>query len=171
MPNMTYKDYIWPHNPSHIQIRWENRLAEHVIPYVGSMLERVGRKYRVITGEGEFYGADCYERFSRLSGLFEDGGSGDLCLPSMTPIRAMFKALEVRCEPTDDLIFYRFEFWEEVIESPRMLQENGIHVVRTGETLWSIAVQYGKTVDELLARNPNIRNALYLTSGERVNVR
>lgn len=171
MPNMTYKDYIWQHNPSHIQIRWENRLAEHVIPYVGSMLERVGRKYRVITGEGEFYGVDCYERFARLSALFEEGGSGYLYIPSMTPIKAMFQTLEVRCEPVDNLILYRFEFWEEVIESPRTLQENGIHVVKTGETLWSIAVLYKQTVDALLARNPNIRNALSLTPGERVKVR
>jgi len=171
MANMSFKEYVWHHNPGSIQVHWENRFAEHILPYIGSMLERVGRKYRVITGEGAFYGPDCYEQFSRLSKVFEEGGSGYLNLPGMMPIRAVFRSLEMRCEPVENLVRYQFVFWEEMIESVRTLEENGVHVAQQGETLWSIAALYRCTVDGLIAMNPQIRNVLTLTPGERVRVR
>lgn len=171
MANMSFKEYVWRNNPVNLQVRWENRLQEHRLPYVGSMLEGIGRKYRVVTGEGDFYGADCYEQFASLSKIFEEGGSGYLNLPGMMPIRALFRSLEMRCEPVENLVRYRFEFWEEVIESARTLEENGVHIVRQGETMWSIAALYRYSVDTLIAMNPQIRNVLSLVPGERVNVR
>ena len=45
------------------------------------------------------------------------------------------------------------------------------HTVTAGETLWELARRYGRTVPELVALNPQIKNPNLIRVGQEVRVR
>lgn len=45
------------------------------------------------------------------------------------------------------------------------------HRVVSGDTLWALAGQYGLSLDELVALNPQIKNPNLIRVGEEVRVR
>ena len=45
-----------------------------------------------------------------------------------------------------------------------------IHVVRSGDTIYSIARDYGVELTELISRNPQIKNPNLILPGEQVTV-
>lgn len=49
-------------------------------------------------------------------------------------------------------------------------EENKIYEVKTGDTLSGIAAEYGLTMDELLAMNPNCSEDNYIRVGDRITV-
>ena len=46
----------------------------------------------------------------------------------------------------------------------------GYHLVKQGDTFWSIARRYGLSLEELAAKNPQIRNPNLIRVGEKVKI-
>jgi LysM repeat protein len=54
--------------------------------------------------------------------------------------------------------------------TPEPTPEEVVHVVKAGDTLSAIAAQYNVTVDEILAANPQIKNANQIAVGDRITI-
>lgn len=112
LSSMRYKDYVWPHNPRVYEIAWSMEVAAHRVPFGDYALQQMGRRHRVLRGEGEFGGRGAYEEFRRLAAVFREREPGVLVHPLWTTTKAYFTALRLRQEPTADYVAYSFEFWE-----------------------------------------------------------
>ena len=67
---MRYKNFIWPHNPRVYTIDYERTMVEQKVPYGLYHLQDLGRRRRVMRGEGEFAGPDAYAQFGALATVF-----------------------------------------------------------------------------------------------------
>ena len=76
---MRFKGVEWHHNPREISFSCEQNVSELLSPFGISYIQNTGRKSTVIRGEGELYGEDCAEQFSRLLSLLKSGGT---CSPT-----------------------------------------------------------------------------------------
>ena len=183
LSSMRFKDYVWPHNPRTYEIGYHRDVAEHRVPFGAYVLQGMGRRHRVLRGEGEFVGPGAYAEFKKLATVFYDPTPGILIHPLWDTAKAYFVALQLNQEPTEDYVSYRFEFWEcyELYRSglgtARSTGTAGTetaalwHTVTAGERLWSIADGYGQSPEALLALNPGIKNPNLLSAGDRIRVR
>ena len=182
---MRYKNYTWPHNPRVYSIDYERKMAVHKVPFGLYHLQDLGRTRRVMEGEGEFVGADAYSQFGQLANVFYDSGPGLLVHPLWQAASAYFVALRLEQEPRPDYVRYSFTFWEDVsyysgeVRTFAPAQETaaggsgvggGYHLVRQGDTFWSIARQYGLSLEELAAKNPQILNPNLIGGVEKVRI-
>lgn len=166
---MKFKGYTWLHNPSKINISSIRDVKEINLPYAGCIYQDYGRKKRVVRGNGEFFGPDCRGQFNTLFALFKKEGSGYLTVPGISPFLAVFRVLEMTESPGPSSVQYSFEFWEDMSVNDSSVDTGaGYHIVVSGETLWDIAIKYGKTAEELLKLNGDIKNPNELTPGEKV---
>ncbi len=181
---MRYKDYVWPHNPKVYTIDYERQVAVDKVPFGQYRLQDLGRTRRVMRGEGEFVGQDAYAQFGALANVFYKEGAGPLIHPLWQAANAYFVELTLKQEPRPDYVSYSFTFWEEldcydgklkqetVEQSGRPVQVGGtVHTVVKGDTLWAIARRYGVTLEQLLERNPNIKNPNLIRVGQEVVVK
>lgn len=183
---MKYKNFVWPHNPSVYTIDYGKRIHHVGIPYGRYLLQDMGYSGRVMRGQGEFYGPKAYETFRKLADTFYLTGPGVLIHPEWQAASAYFSALSLRQEPLPDYVSYTFEFREEAFVYNTELKQVGTvageaaggghdgeirwHTVLPGECLSRIAAQYGKTLEELMRLNPQIKNPNRILPGERVRV-
>ncbi len=182
---MRYKSYTWPHNPRVYSIDYERKMAVHKVPFGLYHLQDLGRTRRVMEGEGEFVGADAYSQFGQLANVFYDSGPGLLVHPLWQVASAYFVSLRLAQEPRPDYVRYSFTFWEDVsyysgevrtfsLNQEMIHREVGgrkeYHLVKPGDTFWSIARRYGLPLEELAARNPQIRNPNLIRVGEKVRI-
>ncbi len=180
---MRFKSFVWPHNPRTYSITYERKMAVHKVPFGRHHLQSLGQTRRVLRGEGEFVGEDAYETFSRLASVFYEETAGVLVHPVWVTTTAWFVGLELLEEPRPDYVRYSFEFWEVFGDETVSLragstaaaglqsQEQTWHSVVQGDTLWSLALRYGVTVDSIVALNPDIRNPNLIYVGQRVRVK
>ena len=186
---MRYKDYVWPHNPRAYTIEYRREIAARKVPFGRYCLQDLGPTRRVMKGEGEFAGRGAYDEFKKLASVFYGQGPGLLVHPVWQSARAYFAALSLRQEPRADYVSYAFEFWEccdgcqeglreiggETVStgstSGGMESEDVWHTVAVGETLWSISLLYGTTVERLVRLNPQVKNPNLIYPGERVRVK
>ena len=183
---MRFKDYIWPHNPRIYTIDYERVMAENKVPFGLYHLQDLGRKQRVMRGEGEFAGPEAYSQFGALANVFYSNGPGLLIHPLWQTASAYFVELALRQEPRPDYVAYTFAFWEDlayydaelkqVAGTAREAEEADaasglIHTVVQGDTLWAIALHYGVTVDKLIRNNPQIKNPNLIRVGQEVRIR
>ena len=152
---MSFKDFIFPINPRIIRISHQRIAAKADVPYGKSVVEDLGSKGRIISGEGEFCGEGCIRDFLRLREVMDRGGSGILYLPSQSPIRAVFEMLELTAADAENVISYSFRFEEcaenEVCQSEYIIDGDGI------SSLWDISYRYNIGIDRLAALNDHIR--------------
>ena len=182
---MRYKDYTWPHNPEIYAVEYRRQIAAHKIPLGGWYLQDLGRTYRIFRGEGTFAGERAYEEFQTLAEVFDQTGPGLLVHSLWQAACAFFVALRLEQDPRPDYVRYSFTFWEDVsyysgeVRTFAPAQETaaggsgvggGYHLVRQGDTFWSIARQYGLSLEELAAKNPQIRNPNLIRVGEKVRI-
>ena len=185
---MRYKSYTWPHNPRVYSIDYERKMAVHKTPFGLFRLQDLGRTNRIMEGEGEFVGPDAYSQFGQLANMFYNGGPGLLIHPLWQAANAYFVSLRLEQEPRPDFVRYSFTFWEDDswYTGLAVRQNQGgaggqtaqewepsavYHRVVSGDTLWALAGQYGLSLGELVALNPQIKNPNLIRVGEEVRVR
>lgn len=183
---MRYKTYTWPHNPRVYSIDYERKMAVHKTPFGLFHLQDLGRTNRIMKGEGEFVGEGAYGQFGQLANVFYHGGPGLLIHPLWQAANAYFVSLKLEQEPRPDYVKYSFEFWEDdswytglatrdiqSASAQEAAKDAGAvwHRVVKGDTLWQIAKTYGRTLEELIALNPKIKNPNLIRVGEEVRVK
>lgn len=179
---MRYKDYVWPHNPRVYTIDYERTMAENKVPYGLYHLQDLGRRHRIMRGEGEFAGPDAYTQFGALANVFYSQGAGMLIHPLWQAANAYFVELKLKQEPRPDYVSYSFEFWEDLEYYDEILREGThsetqegtgllLHKVVKGDTLWALAKRYGITLERILQLNPQIKNPSMIQVGQEVRVR
>jgi len=183
---MRYKTYTWPHNPRVYSIDYERKMAVHKTPFGLFHLQDLGRTNRIMEGEGEFVGENAYEQFGQLANVFYHGGPGLLVHPLWQAANAYFVSLKLEQEPRPDYVKYSFAFWEDdswytglatrQTEAETANAGEGDagtvrHRVVKGDTLWAIARTYGRTLEEIIALNPQIKNPNLIRVGEEVRVK
>ncbi len=185
---MRYKDYTWPHNPTVYEIHYEHSVKSHKLPLGSYALQSMGLKNRVLSGTGEFSGKGAYDEFRKLASVFYDETPGTLVHPVWQTARAYFVALSLLQEPCEDYVRYSFEFWEcaddeyEALirqqssqsDTPRpqvnISAQELSYTVRSGDTLWRIANNYGLSTAELLVLNPQIKNPNLIHAGDIIKL-
>lgn len=190
---MRFKDYVWPHNPRVYEIAFQKDVVSHKVPFGTCVLQNMGRRHRVLRGEGEFAGAGAYAEFQRLASVFYDTTPGVLTHPLWNTARAYFVALRLKQEPAENYVAYAFEFWECYDAYPHAITPVAVPAAAAsretasvagtgtggaeyytavyGDCLWNIARDNGLTLSELLALNPQVRNPNILMVGDSVRVK
>lgn len=179
---MRYKDYVWPHNPRIYTIDYERSMVENKVPYGLYHLQDLGRRHRVMRGEGEFAGPDAYAQFGALANVFYSQGPGMLIHPLWQAAKAYFVELKLKQEPRPDYVSYSFAFWEDLEYYDSALREEThpeiqggsdalIHKVVKGDTLWVLSKRYGVTLERILQLNPQIKNPSLIRVGQEVRIR
>ena len=183
LPPMRYKSFIFPHNPRIYSITFSRDTAVLPVPMGHALVQDLGRRPRILRGEGEFFGPKAYDTFKELACVFHDAGPGPLYHPIWMCSSAYFTKLSLRQEPRRDYVAYRLEFQEGYFGQPslRVLPRTASAApaparpagprsvtVAPGDTLWAIARRNGLTLAALLARNPGIANPNLIHAGERV---
>ncbi len=152
---MSYKSYVFPVNPSLIKISHERKIAKASVFDGYDIVNDMGGSYRIISGEGEFFGSRCVEDFLALKSVMDSGGGGMLYLPSQKPIYAVFEQLEMTAQDIQGVIKYKFKFIES-FEKHR--QERFLYCYGNGrDCLWDISYKYCVNIDILTELNPNIK--------------
>lgn len=184
---MTFKGFVWPHNPRVYTITFERKMANYKVPFGRHYLQSLGQTRRVLRGEGEFVGEGAYDKFKELATIFYEETPGVLVHPVWVAATAWFVGLELRQEPRSDYVRYSFEFWEVYSGLTDKLEERAsgaaapsggtegggqaaYHTVARGDTLWAIANRYGVSLSAIIQWNPQIRNPNLIRPGERVRV-
>ena len=168
---MSFKNYIWPFNPSKIEVEYSRNINKLKLPLYGSILQDLGCDKRVVTGSGEFIGNGCTSEFNKLAEVFNSGGSGTLCLPYISPFTAAFVSLKMVGEAQPDCISYKFIFIEDEDEKSKQsdyLLGTGFYVCKGGENLWGVANMFHTDADTLKSLNPMIEWPNYLEKGTKV---
>lgn len=190
---MQYKGFVWPHNPRTYSITYHRAVAVHKVPFGRYAMQDLGMSYRVMRGEGEFFGEGAYDTFRALASVFYENGPGTLLHPVWQSAQAYFVDLALAQEPRKDYVRYTFTFWETLSLYRESLAPAGgkpaggvsthptgggsaagagqTHTVVQGETLWGIAQAWGLTLGELLARNPQLKNPNVIQPGQVIQVR
>lgn len=167
---MRFGGHSLHHNPYKLVVESDSHIRTLRMPYSEPDCESLGRKPRVISGEGELYGADCLAQYRELERLQREQYRGKLVLPHIKPFYAYLKEVALIAEPVENVVKYRFVFTE--AQSPRRETRGLIDYVTKseGETLWDIGTRYGVTVDRLVELNPQIADIDGLREGERVRL-
>ncbi len=186
--SMQYRDFVWPNNPSRFEVEYRRTLHSYKLPFSGYVVQDLGLQNKIIRGSGEFVGPDAYENFRRLAALFEENKGGKLIHPVWPTMLAYFAKLNLVQEPKENHISYSFEFWEYIDskfsdDSSEMDKTDygtgyslgtGIKFTSAaaGDTLNTISVKTGVSVDKLLKYNPTITDpGAVLKTGRLVRVR
>ena len=111
-PSMRYKTFTWPNNPGTCRYSIDKSYAKHKYPELaGSEIEDMGADAIILSGDGEFYGADAYTNWSRLVTIFNEHGAGEFYHPVYTDIsKALMTKLTSTVEPRSNYVAYSFEF-------------------------------------------------------------
>ena len=176
---MRFKDYVWPHNPRVYEISFRRDICAHRVPFGAYVLQNMGRRNRVMRGEGAFAGTGAYAEFKKLATVFYDASPGVLVHPLWDTATAYFVSLALQQEPTEDYVAYSFEFWEcftgydalPDVYGPADRGDAEYYTVRAGENLWSVALICGVDAATLLELNPWVKNPNALLAGDTVRVR
>lgn len=177
---MRYKTFTWPHNPRTYSIEFQRDTAVHKVPMGVYTMQDLGRSFRTLRGEGEFFGPDAYATFQELACLFYETGPGVLIHPVWQTSNAYFTELALEQEPRADYVRYRFAFREGYngYTGLKALEQSSDRAAGTGEyvtvcegdTMLAIAFRAGLSLDEIAALNPDIGNLNRIAVGQKVRI-
>lgn len=167
---MRFGGFTFGHNPSKLKIDDDQNIAAVLPPFGEPDSVRLGRRPRVIRGEGELYGTDCIAQYNALCALYAQGRRALLCLPHMAPMTAYLRELILTAEPREDILGFAFTFIEARGEAETVSAEPYCTVSEQGASLWDIAYAADSDIDTLVRLNPQIRDIDALNAGERVRL-
>lgn len=185
---LKYKTYTWPVNPETYSLKFEKNTAIHSYPYTNlNEIEDLGMKPREVSGEGEFIGEGAYEEFKKLASIFYHRGPGPLIHPIWQISNAVFNRLELAQEPTPDYVKYYFGFIEDTghalkaqVKKKATSANNKsqsqskakpkVYSVKKGDTMWAIAKRNGMSLEQLVKKNPQIKNPNLIYPGNKINL-
>ena len=153
---MSFRDFIFPVNPSVIKIEGRRNLCISPVPGGSDHITDNGRQCMTIRGQGEFFGEDCCESFNELKALFDAVKGGMLYIPSQRPIFACFSRLEMTAKDIGDVIGYSFEF-REIPGGASYPREQSAVYGDGKSSLWDISYRLGMHIDLLVSLNPHIK--------------
>lgn len=173
LEKMSFNNYVWSHNPRKINIEEEKNIVEFMLPFNKNILQNLGRKKRIVKGEGELFGVTCFNEFKELRELYLADNSAYLKLPGIDPFLARFSSLKMVGEANEDVLTYTFEFIEEIEYDSEIRGDlaDGYYIASDGDTLWTIANKYNISVSTLLELNKDIRKPEDVSSGQKVLLR
>lgn len=93
-----------------LRVTGERMLKTYYAPMVGEVVQNLGLRARVVSGQGEFRGAGRENRFGAVSALFRGSGEGLLTLPDGQSMEAVFSKLVF--SSSSNRIQYEFSFTE-----------------------------------------------------------
>lgn len=169
---MSYRDYVWPHNPESIRVSRAKSIRSYSVPDGGDVLQSMGNGGRTVTGSGAFTGENCMEEFACLTETFSESGVGTLRVPGFEPFEAVFSSFSMKGAAQPNCVQYEFEFLEDGSPAEEQANVSGpqSYVCKGGETLWSIANQFGTDTEALRVLNPSIEWPNSLAAGTEVRV-
>lgn len=165
---MSYKTFFFRDNPVSLSVEEEKNVKEILLPFCEAGAEELGSKKRRVRGEGYLTGTDCWQQWNALQEVYREAGPGSLRLPGQLPFLAVMEKLQLIGAAGENLLKYAFSFVE--WESGKAYSGRGIHRAEEGESLWDYAYRFGRTVEELVEANPQIRDIACLACGEKVVV-
>ncbi len=176
LSSMSYKGYVWPHNPRSCTVTTEKSVTTSKLPGGRWHTGEYGLSGRKISGSGEFSGEGAYSRFMELYEVFCQDGEGILYHPVLGAITAHFSSLTMDQEPSANYVAYSFEFLERGQSGkPEVIGTNGnekkYHTVAMGESFWTICSLYDLTALELVNMNPTISSPVEVTAGMNLRVK
>ncbi|WP_099204670.1 hypothetical protein [Scatolibacter rhodanostii] len=163
---MKFKDFVWPNNPTRIEVKESKTIQQTVIPFYGEQTQNMGLMNRRVNGRGYFTGAESGKTFEALQDVFRQSGAGCLQLPGQLPFQALMESLTFIGEAGENVIEYSFSFVEK--ENVTSVKSSQIVISRGEESLWDYAFQFSVDIEELIRLNPHIRNLHSLNQGEKV---
>ncbi len=167
---MRFSGYTFHHNPAELKIEQTEHIIEQSSPCCEPINERIGSHLRLISGEGELYGADCIARFREMQGLLGKSAPGLLLLPHMPAMYAYLKELRMLAEPKENVLGYRFVFIEAQPPARDETIDEYYETAVLGESLWDISYRFCVPIGELVRLNPQISYIDSLKKGERVRL-
>ena len=158
------------HNPHTLSISDSVNIRKLEFPFTEPDSEALGLRLRVVSGEGEFCGDDCMDRYTALERLLRAHRSGRLMLPESQPMYAVLSELELTAPPLDGVVRYRFKFTQ--AQSPRRERSGAEYYVTAeeGESLWDICFYFNADISRTVGLNPQIAYIDSLKKGERVRL-
>lgn len=166
---MRFMGYTWHHNPKELSVICDKTVVKFGVPYFKEMVQSFRSKLCTIKGVGELYGDDCLEQYKKLNEIFEKGEEGVLCLPSLSPMYACFKSLEMLADDKPGVLTYEFSFTQ--TKSREALTKVNKTVVADGtKTLWDIAYENSVPIENLVQLNPHIMFINDIKKGEVVRL-
>lgn len=158
------------YNPAVLRISDEANVKEYNIPGCQPTADNLGRRAKIIRGEGELCGKSCMEQYRALEAKYSECRTGLLCLPRMQPLYACLTELSITAQPQDNILQYGFTFTETgTVQRPRPHKEYYL-TKNEDESLWDISFDSGKAVEELVRLNPHIPYINHLRKGERIRL-
>lgn len=167
---MEFAGFRWHQNPAALSVSHARQVQEKMVPYGGEILQDMGRRSIVVTGEGVLKGSRAALQFETLRKFYEAGTVDVLKIMGLPPIMAKLTKLELTGKFNPDKLGYRFTFCEDsTAVLPEMpLRHSGVYTAEEGDNLWQIANQFGTAVETLQAKNPQIQWPGFLPAGMQV---
>ena len=115
METVQFRDFIFRHNPHHIQIAAPQALASHFCPGHGEVVQGMGEKARSVRCAGTFFGDTYTQAMAQLLDFREKtspGQAGMLFLPGIPPFMARLRSFSFDARGDGRIIEYTMEFLE-----------------------------------------------------------
>lgn len=111
LKSIVYGGFKFPNNPSTTGFKCGRSYIQHKYPgLVGAELEDFSVDAISITGEGVFFGDNCYKTFKKLYKVYKKDGVVSFSHPVFTQVdRALMVNLTSRVDAEDNIIHYSFE--------------------------------------------------------------
>lgn len=110
---LRFMGYELPCNPKSFSLKKDSNILQFNSPLCGSVIQNLGTKPFVFTGEGVFFGADSKKQYDKLFDILKKGESGLLYIPMQKLFYAYLTSLSVSKTSGPDVIHYKFQFIED----------------------------------------------------------